>query len=40
VATGHWTTGYQPEDGLDHIAKPNWGRVQWLRRPTIRSASR
>lgn len=39
VATGHWTTGFQPVDGLDEITKADWGRVQWLRRPTIRNAS-
>jgi hypothetical protein len=38
VATGHWTTGFQPADGLDEIAKADWGRVQWLRRPTIQRA--
>lgn len=39
VATSHWTTAFQPTDGLDEIAKADWGRVQWLRRPTIQSAS-
>jgi hypothetical protein len=39
VSTGHWTTAYQPEDGLGHIARPNWGRIQWLRGPTTQSAS-
>ena len=39
VATSHWTTAFQPVDGLDEITKADWGRVQWLRRPTIPSAS-
>jgi hypothetical protein len=39
VATGHWTTGFQPADGLDEIEAPDWGRVIWLRMPTIRSGS-
>ena len=39
VATGHWTTGFQPVDGLDEITKADWGRVLWLRRPTIQRAS-
>ena len=38
VSTGHWTTGFQPEDGLEEITKPDWGQVRWMRRPTIRSA--
>jgi hypothetical protein len=39
VATGHWITGFQPADGLDEITKADWGRVVWLRRPTIQTAS-
>jgi hypothetical protein len=39
VATGHWTTGFQPADGLDEIDAPEWEDVRWLRRPTIRSES-
>jgi hypothetical protein len=38
VATGHWTTAFQPADGLDEIMKTDWGRIQWLRRPTISRA--
>ncbi len=37
VATGHWTTAFQPAAGIDEIAAPEWGSVIWLRRPTIRS---
>ncbi len=40
VATGHWTTGFQPEAGLDEVSKSDWGHVRWLRGPTNRNASR
>jgi len=40
VTIGHWTTGFQPDRGLDELAKPVWGRIQWLRRPSGQSASR
>lgn len=33
VETGHWTTAFQPVDGLDELAKPEWSDIRWLRRP-------
>jgi hypothetical protein len=33
VDRGHWTTAFQPEDGLDELHKPNWSEVRWLRQP-------
>jgi hypothetical protein len=32
VRTGHWTTGFQPRDGLRFAVKRRWKR--WLRLPT------
>ena len=40
VSIGHWTTGYQPRDGLGDMSGSDWGRIAWLRRPTSRSDSR
>lgn len=39
VATGHWVTALQPADGLAEFNGPEWGRIRWLRRPTIQSGS-
>jgi hypothetical protein len=33
---GHWTTAFQPEDGLDELHNPDWSDIRWLRRPRRR----
>lgn len=37
VALGHWTTTFQPVDGLDELRKPVWGGIRWLRQPRLSS---
>lgn len=34
VARGHWTTAFQPRDGLEELQNPGWSDVRWLRQPT------
>jgi hypothetical protein len=38
VATGHWVTAYQPEQGLRELHHPRRSDVRWLRRPPPTSA--
>lgn len=33
LATGHWTTAFQPENGLDVLVHPERSDVRWLRLP-------
>jgi hypothetical protein len=33
LATGHWTTVYQPARGLQELQEPRRSHVRWLRRP-------
>ncbi len=34
VSRGHWTTAFQPFQGLSEISQPGWSDIRWLRRPT------
>ena len=37
LATGHWVTAYQPEQGLQDLEGPRRSDLRWLRRPHRRN---